>query len=242
MMNSVAKRLVLRAHAVVSRSALSGTARAVLRDRLTYLSPMKLRRLETSLGDILKREVPGDVVEFGVALGGTAIILAEQAKRASRTFQGFDVFGMIPPPTSEKDDTHSKERYETIVSGQSKGIGGDRYYGYRTDLYGDVCRSLARYGVPPDGRSVILHKGLFEDELPKAPLRQVAFAHIDCDWFDPVAYCLRETASRLSPGGVIVIDDYNDYGGCRTATDEFLASHPNFIFENGSNAILRLRG
>jgi hypothetical protein len=143
MMNSVAKRLVLRAHAVVSRSALSGTARAVLRDRLTYLSPMKLRRLETSLGDILKREVPGDVVEFGVALGGTAIILAEQAKRASRTFQGFDVFGMIPPPTSEKDDTHSKERYETIVSGQSKGSAATA-----TTATGRTCTAMSAAPSP----------------------------------------------------------------------------------------------
>ena len=28
-----------------------------------------------------------------------------------------------------------------------------------------------------------------------------------------------------SAGGYFVIDDYNDYGGCRRAVDEFLSNH-----------------
>ncbi|KGM35874.1 hypothetical protein P409_01910 [Inquilinus limosus MP06] len=146
---------------------------------------------------------------------------------------------MIPPPTSDKDDARAKERYETIATGKSKGIGGDEYYGYRQDLYGDVCRSLARHGIVVDGRAVALHKGLFEDTVPTAPLRAISLAHVDCDWYDPVLYCLTAVADKMSPGGMIVIDDYHDYSGCRTATDEFIARRPDFRFEDGENVVLR---
>ena len=43
----------------------------------------------------------------------------------------------------------------------------------------------------------------------------------------------------MRPGGVILIDDYHDYGGCRTAVEEFLSSNPDYLFEDGANPILR---
>ena len=223
-------------------SRLSATARAVRRERLTYLSPWRLRRLETALKEVLKENVPGDLAEFGIALGGSAIILARTANRHGRRFHGFDVFGMIPPPKSAKDDQKARDRYKTIAGRESKGIDGDVYYGYRDNLYDEVCRSFTKHSLTVDGSKVSLHKGLFEDTLPAAGMDKVAFAHIDCDWYDPVMYCLNSLADRISPRGVILIDDYHDYGGCRTATDEFLQAHPDFTFEDGGNVILRRTG
>ena len=52
-------------------------------------------------------------------------------------------------------------------------------------------------------------------------------------------FCLEALADRLSPGGVIVLDDYHDYGGCKTATDEFLTTYPEFALQDGPNVILR---
>jgi hypothetical protein len=122
--------VVWRTRHIVEASRLSATARSVRRERLTYLSPSRLRRLEKELKAVLKR-VPGDIAEFGVALGGSAIILSKEASRHRRRFHGFDVFAMIPPPKSEKDDQKARDRYRTISSGESKGIDGDLYYGYR---------------------------------------------------------------------------------------------------------------
>lgn len=222
----------------IDQMRLGDTARRIRAERLTYLPVRKLIRIESALAEIRRNAVPGDIVEFGVALGGSAILLAQEA-RGDRRFFGLDVFAMIPPPTSEKDDAKSKDRYETIASGQATGFGDDTYYGYRDDLYEHVAAQLARFGTPVDGQRIHLVKGLFEDTLPTLDIAQIAFAHIDCDWYDPVRYCLEEVARRLSPGGVIVIDDYNDYAGCRTAVDEFLAAHDDFHMEAGLNPILR---
>jgi asparagine synthase (glutamine-hydrolysing) len=216
--------------------SLGPVARAVVADRLTYLPAEKLRRIERVLDRL--DATPGDIVEFGVALGGSGIMLAHHA-RNGRRFIGLDVFAMIPPPTSEKDDAKSKARYETISSGASKGLGGDTYYGYRDHLYDEVKQNFARHGVPVDGDRIQLHKGLFEDTWPRLDVTAIAVAHVDCDWYDPVRYCLEALSRKMSIGGVIIIDDYNDYGGCRTAVDEFIAARSDYVFEDGVNPFLR---
>lgn len=214
---------------------LKPITRSVVRDNLTYLSVDKLQRIEGAIERT--RSVPGAIVEFGVALGGSAIIFAK-LKDAGRAFVGFDVFAMIPPPTSDHDDQHARQRYEVIKSGASSGIGGEQYYGYRADLIGDVRRAFDRHGVPVDGRAVRLVQGLFEDSWPTAGVEGVSLAHIDCDWYDPVKFCLQAIADKMAPGGIIILDDYYDYGGCRAAVDEFRGCRDDFDFADGPNPFL----
>lgn len=221
----------------LAAARLTPQARRIIAARLTYLTPQKLVRL-----DALSREAlrwPGEVFEFGVASGGSAILLAETARKNGRRFVGLDLFATIPPPTSDKDDAKSKQRYEVIRSGQARGIGGGAYYGYKDNLYEEVTASFATHGVPV-GDDVQLVKGLFEDTWPTLPPAPIAFAHIDCDWYDPVKFCLERTYERMSAGGVILFDDYHDYGGCRTAVDEFLAAHPHLKLDEGANVAIRV--
>jgi O-methyltransferase len=223
---------------LIYSARLSRTARAVRRERLTYLRSEPLYRLERALDRIMRENVPGDFLEFGVALGGSGIVIAKHLDEG-RSFHGFDVFGLIPPPDSDKDGAVALQRYSVIASGSSEGIKGDVYYGYRHDLLAEVTGSFQRHGVAIDGHRISLHKGRFEDTWPAYASRQVAFAHIDCDWYSPVRFCLASVSERLSPGGVMILDDYHAFDGCRTATDEFLAEHRDFVMDDGPNVILR---
>jgi O-methyltransferase len=224
----------------IEEQSLSSVAKSVRKHHLTYISPTKLRRLEHALSSVNNNQVEGDVIEFGVALGGSAIVLASKIEPPRRFF-GLDVFGMIPPPNPLKDDVDTLKRYEVISSGKSRGIGNDEYYGYRKELYEHVCNAFETYGLPVDGNRIQLHKGIFDSTWPLLDIGSVALAHIDCDWHDSVAYCLAVIANLVSPGGVIVIDDYYDYGGCRLAVDQFLSQRSDYSFEPGSNPILRRR-
>ncbi len=104
--------------------------------------------------------------------------------------------------------------------GQSKGIQDDPYYGYDPGLLGTVKGNFRRFGIDLAASHVELVQGLFEDTIhPRGP---VALAHIDGDWYDSVAVCLARIWPVLTPGGVIVIDDYDDWSGCRRAVDDFL--------------------
>ena len=136
-----------------------------------------------------------------------------------RRLQVYDVFDIIPPP-SENDTEEVHHRYRVIKSGQSEGIGGDRYYGYQNDLYNTVKANLEGFGIDLDRQNVALIKGLVQETLwVKEP---IAFAHIDVDWYEPVKTCLERIFPLLSVGGVMVLDDYHSWGGCKRAVDEYL--------------------
>ena len=69
--------------------------------------------------------------------------------------------------------------------------------------------------------AVTFHEGLFEDTLhPDGP---VAVAHLDGDWYQSLIVCLERIEPVLSPGGVLVIDDYEAWSGAQRAVDDFLA-------------------
>ena len=207
------------AASISDRETVSSVAMEVQLRKLTYLGADRLSSMLEELVRVKAREVIGDFAEFGLALGGSGICIASHLDGARR-YWGFDSFGMMPPPT-EADGAAAGKRYEVIASKRSQGIGGDQYYGYVEDLYGVVMANFAQFGLRIDQRTLNLVAGTFQDTLPQQIPFPVAFAHIDCDWYEHVKYCLDFIYGRLSRFGVIIADDYNDWPGCRTAVDEF---------------------
>jgi hypothetical protein len=197
--------------------------REVRKLKLTYLPVGALNDLYEAAVAADEAGRPGVFLEAGCALGGSAMVLT-QAKQPVRPLYIYDVFGMIPPPTDE-DGPDIHERYEKIKSGQAAGIGGDPYYGYEEALMDRVRDTFATLGLPVEDNAVTLVQGLFQDTITGD--EPVALAHIDGDWYDSVRTCLERIGPRLSSGGVMVIDDYFYWSGCRTAVDEFLAKHPD---------------
>ena len=123
---------------------LSGVAREVLRRNLTYVSAVKLQRIEACLAATVRDAVPGDYLEAGVALGGSAIVIASHLE-GPRHFHGYDVFGVIPEP-GDADPHEVHERYDVIASGRSRGIGGGSITGTATTSYRRSSRLSARSG------------------------------------------------------------------------------------------------
>lgn len=215
-------------------ATLAGQVRA---EGLTYLSPAKLDKLGQAVLDIERQGIDGAILEAGCALGGSAILLGT-AKSITRPLRVYDVFGMIPPP-SEKDDADVHARYEVIASGKSRGLKGQRYYGYETDLYQRVQRHFDTHGLDRDAQHIEMIAGMVEDTLVvDGP---VALAHVDVDWYQPVMTCLERVAPHLAVGGAIVLDDYFDWSGCRKATDDFLRRTSIPFAKDASGGSLLLR-
>jgi asparagine synthase (glutamine-hydrolysing) len=193
---------------------------SIRNQRLTYLTKNKLAQIAKHSRRIEEEEIPGRFIEAGCALGGSAIMIAK-LKKLDRCLHVYDVFDMIPPP-SEEDGHDVYERYKKIEDGNSKGIGGDQYYGYESDLFNKVKNNFNSFDVDLAESNVELIKGLVQDTMSfDGP---VALAHIDVDWFDPVMHCLTQIVPNLSVGGSVILDDYYDWSGCRKATDEFFQS------------------
>lgn len=205
-------------------AATAALVAAIRAANLSYCGPPKLENLVEAAARVRAKGVRGSWIEAGVALGGSAILLARLKPRGV-PLDLYDVFGMIPPPgASDGEDAH--RRYAEIASGASKGLGGDVYYGYVDELQRKVVANLARFDVDLARDGVVLHAGLFEATLqPRGP---VALAHVDCDWYDSVRVCIERIAPRLALGGMVVFDDYSSYSGCRRAVDEWLAADAGF--------------
>lgn len=225
------RRLVGRPAAVAQKVArkkpsvppIHPIVRQVRKRKLTYLPVAALNDLFEAAATAERENRPGIFLEAGCALGGSAIVLAK-AKDPKRPLYIHDVFGMIPPPTDE-DGPDIHKRYEKIKSGRAAGIGGGTYYGYETDLLDKVRETFTTFELPVAGNAITLVKGLFQDTLTGD--EPVALAHIDGDWYESVRTCLDRIGPRLPSRGVMVIDDYFYWSGCRKAVDEFLAAHPD---------------
>ena len=202
--------------------------------KMTYLSRQALAGLSSAVKEIEHNQIPGDIIETGSALGGSAVILALTKSRARR-LKIYDVFGMIPEP-SENDGSDVHERYEVIKKGAAKGIHGDEYYGYKDDLVATVANNIESFGPQLETDHIELVEGLFEDTLVLD--NEVALAHIDCDWYDSVMVSLERIAPKLSVGGKFVMDDYYDWSGCRDATDDFFKDRKHqYSFETVGNKL-----
>jgi hypothetical protein len=204
---------------LVTNPSIFSAIRHVRAQKLTYLTLLALSDLYDTARRLEHQNLGGAIVEAGVALGGSAIILAK-SKLPARPLHLYDVFAMIPPP-SENDGPDAHARYAEITDGRSVGIKGDRYYGYEGGLLEKVKRNFAQFDIDLEEASVHIWPGLFEDTLHID--EPVALAHIDCDWYESVMLCLERITPHLVSGGVLVIDDYRDWSGCKRAVDEYFA-------------------
>lgn len=158
---------------------------------------MVLQVLEAS------KSAAGDVVEFGVFKGHTAVALDAALERSGSTKRLFlfDSFAGMPP------SAHPLDRH------------------WQTgDLTSDALR-LER--VFQDSTRVQIVPGFFSESLPKWPALRFSFCHIDCDLFSSTMECLEYVHPRLSPGGAVVFDDFGfrRCGGARQAVEEFASRH-----------------
>ncbi len=58
--------------------------------------------------------------------------------------------------------------------------------------------------------------------MPDRAPDEIAILRLDTDWYESTKHELTHLYKRLSPGGVLILDDYGTWLGSKEATDEFL--------------------
>jgi hypothetical protein len=160
------------------------------------------------------RNVEGDFAECGVFRGATLVVmglwLAQQG--IDKTIHGFDSFQGFSP-TIAKD----------IEMGGAP-LNCKRPGGFNETSYGLVCSKANALRL----RNIKLYPGFFDRTLSQVKAGTFSFVHLDCDAYDPYVECLEFFYPRLSSGGIILLDEYDDpaWPGCNKATDEFLVDKP----------------
>lgn len=86
-----------------------------------------------------------------------------------------------------------------------------------------VRENMQKTGYPIDKIRIV--EGRVEDTLPKEAPEQIALLRLDTDWYTSTKIELETLLPKLSPGGVLIIDDYDFWTGSQKATDDYLAAH-----------------
>ena len=73
-------------------------------------------------------------------------------------------------------------------------------------------------------------QGKVEDTIPAAAPATIAILRLDTDWYESTRHEMEHLYPRLSPGGVLIIDDYGVWRGSRKAVDEYFAREGSTLF------------
>ena len=162
----------------------------------------------------LRNSVPGAFVEIGVHRGGSAGVLAQLLKdRPDRELHLFDRWGDLPDPTAEDGIRGEEYRKDRIQ---------DKLAWLREDSPLDATRQIVEGVIGFPSERLRYHQGWYDDTLKKYDGGPIAFASLDCDYYESVKLALAFTAEHASPGAVVIIDDYGSWPGAKTAVHEWI--------------------
>lgn len=186
----------------------------------TMLSVERLISLWEQVQYLDHSAIDGALVECGVWRGGAAGMMAaahQSSESVRRPMHLFDSFAGLPEPNREKDGEFA------IRYAGGKAEGHDRPIGRCVSALGD-CRRLLEATLAYPSTLIEYHVGWFSKTIPSvAPrLDPIALLRLDGDWYESTRLALTYLYPLVVNGGLIVVDDYGYWPGCRKAVDEFL--------------------
>jgi O-methyltransferase len=183
----------------------------------TMTSSEKLYGLIQATRYVVRHSIPGDIVECGVWRGGSmqavALTLLEEGA-TDRHLHLFDTFEGMPPPT-EKDRRVDGASAADLLETQDR----DSTLWAIASLE-EVEEAMRE--VPYPHELVHFHQGLVEETIPEQAPERISILRLDTDWYESTRHELEHLYERITPGGVLIIDDYGHWLGARRATEEFL--------------------
>lgn len=190
-----------------------------------------LRHSYDSAKYCIENKIDGVFVECGVAGGSQIGAFGLACKEAAdkRHIYGYDSFEGIP--FAGKYDIEQPGFSEKIIGKQSKKITSS---GVSSVSLEDVESNLKKWGL--DLNQFILVKGWFQKTVPKNNIDTIAILRLDGDLYESTRVCLEYFYKKVTPGGIIIIDDYALLG-CELACTDFFNKegiNPKLEFVIGS--------
>ena len=166
----------------------------------TMLSGGQLHNAVQAVRYVDEKRIEGAMVECGVWRGGCSALMAWVGR--PREMWLFDSFEGLPEPGS-LDGLEAKDYAGKVIASEN-----------------DVREVLTKLGV-----TGTIRKGWFETTVPVASgeIGRIAILRLDGDWYESTKACLDNLYDLVAPGGVVIVDDYDRWQGCRAAVDEFMA-------------------
>ena len=203
----------------------------------TLMSARNLAILQREGQRILAAGIKGHFMEIGVHRGGSAAILAELIQhQPDRHLHLFDRWGDLPDPT-EQDGFRAEEYRKDRIAGKLAKLRSERPLTAAKHVIEEVVRF-------PSER-VHYHPGWYSETLEQYSGGPIAFASLDCDYYESVRLALDFIDRHAAAAATIVVDDYGFWPGVRPAIEEWAAQTRRNVHVQPlvtGPAVLRLQG
>jgi O-methyltransferase len=166
----------------------------------TFVDKVRFYSLWMYLETIKSKNIPGYFAELGVYQGETAKLI--HLVDPNRKFVLLDTFDGFSQSDLENETTKGEK--------------------YSENNFSDTSVENVRNYLG-ESENLIFIPGHFPESINDFVKNvNYAFVHIDADLYSPTKEALKYFYPKLSPGGIIIIHDYNHtWDGVRRAVDEF---------------------
>jgi O-methyltransferase len=180
------------------------TSKLIARHERKFKDKNRFYMLWFQLKRIKEQDIPGSLAELGVYKGHTAKLIHHMLPE--RKLYLFDSFNGFPEQVI-REDLDGEERPQTVkFDNTSK-------------------EEVLKYVNGND--NVEVREGIFPETAKGLEQETFAFVHLDADLYQSTFDGLKFFYPRLSPGGCIIVHDYNhDWEGVKKAVDEFSETIP----------------
>ena len=194
-------------------------------------SPESIAQTSRAVRYLVENDIAGDFVECGVFMGASIVCMIRTLQyfigAKPRDIWLYDTFEGMPEQNPELDVFHDPTQYPLWDQiKRDDGSGGSNWVHGPID---SVKANVNRTGYPEDRLKYI--KGMVEHTLPLYMPWEIALLRLDTDYYSSTKHELENLYQRVVSGGVIIIDDYGAFKGCKQAVDEY-------IRENGLKVLL----
>jgi O-methyltransferase len=167
---------------------------------------------------LVEADVPGDIVECGVWRGGSAMMSALTLLSLGdrdRKLWLYDTFEGMPEPGAPDVGLRGEDAHAEWKRNQRGDI--NEWCFAPLD---EVRANMVATGLPPERLELV--QGKVEDTIPGHTPGNISLLRLDTDWYESTYHELVHLFPLLSPGGVVILDDYGQWAGVRDAVDRYL--------------------
>tara|TARA_Y100000816_G_C26037508_1_gene543267 strand:- start:352 stop:1128 length:777 start_codon:yes stop_codon:yes gene_type:complete len=181
---------------------------------------------------IYKNNISGDFIECGVFKGGSAMMMAyamqefDAKNKNNKKLWLYDTFeGMANP--SEHDENILNQKAILELKKIKKAENRNDIWAYSPINY--VNQNILKTGIVKS--NVIYVKGLVESTLLNTKPDRISLLRLDTDFYESTKVELKILYPLLEKGGILIIDDYGHWKGCKKAVDEYFEDKKDIFFQ-----------
>jgi len=190
----------------------------------TMTSAERVNALIEAAKYVIREKIDGAFVECGVWKGGSVMAMALTLKEMGevREIYLYDTFSGLCAP-SEADGDAAREFFLRKKTSEDSS-------NWCVCSVEEVEKNILGTGYPKEKCHFV--KGKVEDTIPGEIPQKIALLRLDTDFYESTKHELTHLFPRLSPKGVIILDDYGRWIGSRKAVDEYIVENKLSILLN----------